>query len=36
MPHSYLTPRRMGIAAQLLEEADLRLSEIAARVGVSL
>jgi AraC family transcriptional activator of mtrCDE len=32
-PHSYLTRWRMGIAAQLLEETDLRLREIAARVG---
>ncbi|MCM3869594.1 MAG: AraC family transcriptional regulator [Pyrinomonadaceae bacterium] len=32
-PHNYLTRWRMGIAAQLLEETDLRLSEIAARVG---
>ena len=32
-PHSYLTRWRMGIAAQLLEETDLRLSEIASRVG---
>jgi AraC family transcriptional activator of mtrCDE len=32
-PHSYLTRWRMGIAAQLLEETDLRLSEIAPRVG---
>jgi AraC family transcriptional activator of mtrCDE len=32
-PHSYLTRWRMGIAAQLLEETDLRLAEIAPRVG---
>lgn len=32
-PHSYLTRWRMGIAAQLLEATDLRLSEIASRVG---
>ncbi|MGH8778176.1 AraC family transcriptional regulator [Paraburkholderia sp.] len=32
-PHSYLTRWRMGIAAQLLEETDQRLSEIASRVG---
>jgi AraC family transcriptional activator of mtrCDE len=32
-PHTYLTRWRMGIAAQLLEETDLRLSEIASRVG---
>lgn len=32
-PHSYLTRWRMGIAARLLEASDLRLSEIAARVG---
>jgi AraC family transcriptional activator of mtrCDE len=32
-PHSYLTRWRMGIAAQLLEETDLRLSDIASRVG---
>lgn len=32
-PHSYLTRWRMGIAAQLLEETALRLSEVAARVG---
>ena len=32
-PHSYLTRWRMGIAAQLLETTDLRLSEIASRVG---
>jgi AraC-like DNA-binding protein len=32
-PHSYLTRWRMGIAAQLLEETDSRLSEIASRVG---
>jgi AraC-like DNA-binding protein len=32
-PHSYLTRWRMGIAAQLLEETDLRLGEIASRVG---
>ena len=32
-PHSYLTRWRMGIAAQLLSETDLRLSEIASRVG---
>jgi transcriptional regulator GlxA family with amidase domain len=32
-PHSYLTRWRMGIAAQLLEETDLRLTEIAPRVG---
>src|SRR5258706_13522737 len=32
-PHSYLTRWRMGIAAQLFETTDLRLGEIAARVG---
>ena len=32
-PHTYLTRWRMGITAQLLEETDLRLSEIASRVG---
>lgn len=32
-PHTYLTRWRMGIAAQLLEETDLRLGEIASRVG---
>src|SRR5258705_2157050 len=32
-PHSYLTRWRMGIAAQLLEDTDLRLIEIASRVG---
>jgi AraC family transcriptional activator of mtrCDE len=32
-PHNYLTRWRMGVAAQLLQETDLRLSEIAARVG---
>jgi AraC-like DNA-binding protein len=32
-PHQYLTRWRMGIAAQLLEETRLRLSEIASRVG---
>jgi AraC-like DNA-binding protein len=32
-PHSYLTRWRMGIAAQLLQATDLRLSEIASRVG---
>ena len=32
-PHSYLTRWRMGIAAQLLEATDLRLGEIASRVG---
>jgi AraC family transcriptional activator of mtrCDE len=32
-PHSYLTRWRMGIAARLLEDADLQLSEIALRVG---
>ena len=32
-PHRYLTRWRMGIAAQLLEETDLRLGEIASRVG---
>jgi len=32
-PHNYLTRWRMGIAARLLLETDLRLSEIAARVG---
>ena len=32
-PHSYLARWRMGIAAQLLEETDLRLSEVASRVG---
>ena len=31
-PHTYLTRWRMG-AAQLLEESDLRLGEIASRVG---
>jgi AraC-like DNA-binding protein len=34
-PHSYLTRWRMGIAAQLLETTDLRLGEIASRVGYS-
>ncbi|WP_084688567.1 AraC family transcriptional regulator [Paraburkholderia oxyphila] len=32
-PHSYLTRWRMGLAAQLLEQTDLRLGEIASRVG---
>ena len=32
-PHTYLTRWRMGVAAQLLEETDLRLADIAARVG---
>src|SRR5260221_688046 len=32
-PHTYLTRWRMGIAAQLLEETDLRLTEVAPRVG---
>lgn len=32
-PRSYLTRWRMGIAAQLLGETELRLSEIASRVG---
>jgi AraC-like DNA-binding protein len=32
-PHSYLTRWRMGIAAQLREETDSRLSDIASRVG---
>ena len=32
-PLNYLTRWRMGIAARLLQETDLRLSEIAARVG---
>lgn len=32
-PHNYLTRWRMGVAAQLLQETDLRLSEIAVRVG---
>jgi transcriptional regulator GlxA family with amidase domain len=32
-PHSYLTRWRMGIAVQLLEDTDLRLAEIAPRVG---
>jgi AraC-like DNA-binding protein len=32
-PHSHLTRWRMGIAAQLLEETDLRLTEITPRVG---
>ncbi|RDV00630.1 cupin domain-containing protein [Trinickia dinghuensis] len=32
-PHSYLTRWRMGIAAQLLEQTDLRLRDIASRVG---
>ena len=32
-PHQYLTRWRMGIAAQLLEETELHLGEIAARVG---
>jgi AraC-like DNA-binding protein len=32
-PHSYLTRWRMGVAAQLLEDTDLRLVEIASRVG---
>ncbi|MDB5983479.1 MAG: AraC family transcriptional regulator [Pseudomonas sp.] len=32
-PHQYLTRWRMGIAAQLLEETELRLGEIASQVG---
>jgi AraC-like DNA-binding protein len=32
-PHSYLTRWRMGIAARLLEKTDMRLGEIAPRVG---
>jgi AraC-like DNA-binding protein len=32
-PHSYLTRWRMGVAAQLLQETSLRLTEIASRVG---
>lgn len=32
-PHSYLTRWRMGVAARLLEQTELRLSEIAVRVG---
>lgn len=32
-PHQYLRRWRMGIAVQLLEETELRLGEIAARVG---
>lgn len=32
-PHQYLTRWRMGIAAQLLEETELRVGEIASRVG---
>lgn len=32
-PHSYLTRWRMGIAARLLQETELRLPEIAMRVG---
>ena len=32
-PHQYLTRWRMSIAAQLLEETELRLGEIASRVG---
>lgn len=32
-PHKYLTRWRMGIASQLLASTDLRVSEIAARVG---
>ena len=32
-PHQYLTRWRMGIAAQLLEETELRLGEIALQVG---
>ena len=32
-PHQYLTRWRMGIAAQLLEETELLLGEIATRVG---
>ncbi len=32
-PHQYLTRWRMGIAAQLLEETELRVGEIATRVG---
>jgi AraC-like DNA-binding protein len=31
--HTYLTRWLMGIAAQLLEENELRLGEIASRVG---
>jgi AraC family transcriptional activator of mtrCDE len=32
-PHGYLTRWRMGVAARLLQETNLRLSEIALRVG---
>jgi transcriptional regulator GlxA family with amidase domain len=32
-PHSYLKRWRMGIAAKLLEQTDLRLRDIASRVG---
>ena len=32
-PHSYLKRWRMGIAAQLLEQTDFRLRDIASRVG---
>lgn len=32
-PHSYLTRWRMGIAAQLLEQTDLSLAEVAGKVG---
>jgi AraC-like DNA-binding protein len=32
-PHAYLTRWRMGIATQLLKETDLRLIEVATRVG---
>ncbi|TKC86856.1 AraC family transcriptional regulator [Trinickia terrae] len=32
-PHSYLTRWRMGVAARLLQETSLRLTEIASRVG---
>jgi AraC family transcriptional activator of mtrCDE len=32
-PHSYSTRWRMGLAAQLLQETSLRLTEIASRVG---
>lgn len=32
-PHAYLTRWRMGVASQLLANTDLRIGEIAARVG---
>lgn len=32
-PHSYLTRWRMGIAAQLLEQTELSLAEVAGKVG---